>query len=216
MPNICKNRMTVLGTDADVKAFVMRAVASGPNYPPTEWDIRRAKDAGKDPYAPPPAKLLQFHAFIPIPDAVIAKGYSPAGYDAECDLWGTKWGAFDTKLETPAPGCAVYSFETAWAPPTQFLETISRELPGLTFLLSFDEESPHRGRFVVCRGIVNILASDKRWPDGECTCCEPDWAQCAHCKATEAYSTEYVTTHDAWANEERAIRERQASHAEAE
>jgi hypothetical protein len=208
MPNHCKNRMTVLGDTLDVDAFVKRANAPGPKYAPHRWDVADAIRRGVDPYSAPKPQTLSFHAFIPIPEEVQRLGYSDAGYEAERQLWGVKWGAYDDALVSHEPGCAVYVFTTAWAPPERFLETVSRELRGLTFMLSFDEEYPSRGRFVVCGGIVNVLALDSGGGPHKGVECDSadDVSSCSFCAAADVWRETYVTTHDAWANEERALR----------
>jgi hypothetical protein len=205
MPNHCVNRLTVLGPEADVAAFVDAAHGPVQKYEPSDIDLRFAKAEGKDPRGRVVSEF-SFHQLIPIPAEVEAQTYDPAGYEAEQELWGVKWGAYAVSRLDGAPDRAEYRFTTAWAPPFEFLQRVSAKWPTLRFLLSFGEEYPTRGRFVIANGatVFQLLEQgdelgypshndecDELGADGECSICQ------AQLEARDLY----LTTHDAWVRE---------------
>ena len=128
---------------------------------------KSARDAKKkqQKYTPHHEKVIRFsfHQLVPIPDEIMEQQYDPAGYDAEVRLWGCKWGASETKLAQRKPGRADYMFDTPWSPPETFLETLSKQMPSLTFALSYGEENPTRGRFVFKKGKRSNATDDAWW-----------------------------------------------------
>lgn len=134
---------------------------------------------------------LSFHAFIPVPREVMLAPYDPgslakrkaeypewfdrfpgliAGYDWEHKNWGVKWGARDVsisdKTDINGETEVVYAFDTAWGPPTEFMDRLAALYPTLQFHLSFTEE-----------GVG--FEGDYYWSDGVCTGmddreCEPE------------------------------------------
>lgn len=51
--------------------------------------------------------------------------------------WGTKWDACDVRLNQDRPNS--FYFDTAWAPPVEWLEKVAPKYPDLVFDLSFAE-----------------------------------------------------------------------------
>ena len=124
---------------------------------------------------------FSFHAFVPVPREVMLSPYDPgslekkkaeypewfdrfpglmAGYDWEHRNWGVKWGARDAsisnKTEINGETEVVYTFDTAWGPPTEFMDRLAALYPNLQFHLSFTEE-----------GVG--FEGDYYWCDGLCT-----------------------------------------------
>jgi len=160
MPNWCTCKLTILGPAADVAALVEKARGGTQHYAMSRFDLvdvkreRERCEAKGKPYVPYHEKVIDFsfHRLVPIPDKIMKQEYDPAGYDAEAKLWGVKWGASETKLVWHKGERADYMFNTPWAPPGTFLETLSKKMPRLTFALSFGEEYPTRGRLLVRKG----------------------------------------------------------------
>jgi hypothetical protein len=171
MPNWCNNRLTVLGPANRVAAFVKKANGPGPRYKAQRWDIveweakcKKAEAEGK-PKPPHPDEeerepmAMSFHQLRPIPPEIEKGDYDPGGYNAEHQLWGCKWGACESKLVSEGNGRADYEFDTPWGPATELFEFISKnEWSDLTFICSWGEEFPSRGRFAVRGGtfIANV------------------------------------------------------------
>lgn len=124
MPNWCSNQLTVTGPKTDLRAFKKMAVGHSP------WE-EVAKDEKLNP--------LNFHSLVSIPAVVLQAGYQEAGYDWERANWGCKWGACEARLIDSSDGELLYDFDTAWSPPIEFLETVAKEHPNLTFILEYDE-----------------------------------------------------------------------------
>jgi hypothetical protein len=61
----------------------------------------------------------------------------PAG-ERGTDQWGTKWDVNDCEADMDET-CCNYSFDTAWSPPIQWMETTSKLYPGLIFRLEAEE-----------------------------------------------------------------------------
>ena len=125
MPNWCSNTLRVFSPDEDVSRFKQQA-------------------AGCSPWAKTPDEehnVLNFHSLVPIPPEVIAAGYNNTGHDWEREHWGCRWGACETRLADEGDGQLMYDFDTAWAPPIPFLETLAPQWPTLKFLLDYEELS---------------------------------------------------------------------------
>jgi hypothetical protein len=124
--------------------------------------------------------LFSFHAFVPVPREIMLSPYDPnrlkemtvkypewfsrfpnliAGYDWEHKNFGVKWGANSPEIEDHGGDdenySVTYSFDTAWAPPTEFLHRLSALYPTLSFEHFFREEGMG-------------FEGDYRWEDGKC------------------------------------------------
>ena len=68
------------------------------------------------------------------------KQYGCAGwYDWCIANWGTKWDASDPDVCDNGDGL-IYHFDTAWSPPIQWLEYVSKKFPTLEFKMKYEEE----------------------------------------------------------------------------
>lgn len=152
MPNWCDNRMTVEGPPDDVRAFV-----------------ECVKDRSDAEHIQP----ISFERLVPTPpcstDDEVAKllGRNSAGdmnyqgmpdwYWWRVEHWGTKWDACDARL-TYEEGAteAEYYYNTAWAPPEQWVRTVATMFPNLRFTLSYVEEGMGFAGYLVCRGQETI------------------------------------------------------------
>jgi Api92-like protein with ferredoxin domain len=147
MPNHCNNVLTVVGDEETVDAFVDKVNGPGPKYP-VQFEGDKLDE--------PKISVFSFHQLVPIPDDVQKNQYGDggyrSGYNVERELWGVKWGAYDEELVRHEDNYAEYRFTTAWSPPEVLLLKASELFPSLTFYLSYSEESPSRGRFVVKNG----------------------------------------------------------------
>ena len=56
------------------------------------------------------------------------------------DYWGTKWDAKDVRYTKRNDEEIIYSFDTAWAPPLQWLSLVSKIYSQLNFKISCVEE----------------------------------------------------------------------------
>jgi hypothetical protein len=60
-------------------------------------------------------------------------------YDWRLAYWGTKWDLDQDCRLKELRSRLVYSFETAWAPPLEWLEVVAEKFPSLVFTLSYEE-----------------------------------------------------------------------------
>lgn len=78
-------------------------------------------------------------------------------YDWCVNNWGTKWNANDAQCNDDGD-CVWYRFETAWAPPIQWLEKASKKFPKLNFKLKYEEEGMG---FMGCAKAEGGMVEDK-------------------------------------------------------
>lgn len=152
MPNQIDNRLTVLGPLETVNRF---ATAARGRHP-------RTGDKAGSPNAltaSEPVSPICFHALVPLPPDYCRKPYAIEGYGAEMDAWGVKWGAFEWNEPVRVPGCATFTFRTAWRAPTKFLSVVAKQWPQLRFNLSWQEwHGPECGTLVWTTG--RVIAAD--------------------------------------------------------
>ena len=162
MPNWCNNNLIVEGSKEDVEAF--RVAANGPiqtynnlNKAGSAWpihdDVRLKALISELPEAGETSEL-SFHALVPVPEEVRLWGYDSAsakrlgdaigktppqcGYSWENENWGVKWGACEVSCD-PGDDHVLYSFDTPWGPPIEFLITVAKKWNTLTFTLDYSE-----------------------------------------------------------------------------
>ncbi len=126
MPNWCHNQTTVSGPPDEVQRFKEKAVGHSPWLPAAE--VGREKP-----------DQLNFHSLFPVPEELVKAGYNEAAYHWERDNWGCKWGARETQILDEWDGGVIYEFDTAWVPPLEFIEHVSKQWPRLTFDLEYEE-----------------------------------------------------------------------------
>lgn len=79
----------------------------------------------------------------------------PNWYDWRVEHWGTKWD-IDACLNYDDEEYLDYSFESAWSPPTAFLEKVSKDFPLLRFVLKYEEEGcGFLGRAIAKDGVLD-------------------------------------------------------------
>lgn len=148
MPNYCYNTLIISGDDAELQRFKEFAQSVIKKSSSTDFD------------EPEHVRPLDFNNFIsPEEDKkrLIESWngnpevrelwsdfgtywFNNGGYDWCIANHGTKWNAGDTNL-TESDGELIYSFDTAWSPPTPVIIKASELFPTLTFVLHMEEES---------------------------------------------------------------------------
>ena len=68
--------------------------------------------------------------------------------------WGTKWDTSDVEVEKVTEGNAHISFNTAWGPPTEYIQSASKLYPNIRFETIWSEEGGYEGDFIIKNGIV--------------------------------------------------------------
>lgn len=160
MPNWCQNVLIVAGSDDKIKEFKREArfqteqeVRDLELHEVSKWqkkgkstaDIVRMEQKNIAEWLKRP---FTFYKLVPQPpkeerDYGSEEGKMCEGgwnwYDWNCNNWGTKWDVSDCNIEQRNKNELTYRFNTAWSPPEQGIETVSRKFPELSFLLIYFE-----------------------------------------------------------------------------
>jgi hypothetical protein len=126
MPNWCSNQLAVRGPAEDLQRFKERAIGHSPWSKPEEICSE----------APSP---LNLHSLAPVPAEMVKAGYNEAAYNWEKAHWGCKWGACNAQIVDEGQGYVMYEFDTAWTPPLEFIEQVSKDWPALSLHLEYNE-----------------------------------------------------------------------------
>ena len=111
--------------------------------------------------------------------------------------WGTKWGDCDSSLtSSPDAGYAVFSFQSAWGPPSAGIMHISRKWQNLAFLLSYEEGGMgFLGTDAIFRGEAFVVDGDYPEIDWEAEDAshQPVWEEQIRCDQFALYA---LKTHE--------------------
>lgn len=125
--------------------------------------------------------VLSFHPFVPVPREVMLAPYDGnrlkeaaakypewfgrfpnllSGYDWEHKNFGVKWDASEAFISDEGGSdddySLTYDFQTAWAPPMEFMHSLAKLYPTMNFVLSYREDGMG-------------FEGDAEWEGGECT-----------------------------------------------
>lgn len=111
MPNWCDNTLTISGKKADLEDFKNRVK--------TETEV------------------LSLNNFVPMP-----KEYEEGDkwYMWRVENWGTKWEVMDANILNEEDDYIDYRFDSAWSPPTEWLQKVAKQNPNLNFKLVYRED----------------------------------------------------------------------------
>ncbi len=135
MPNWCNNELRVSGPVQDLEAFKRHALGHNP------WD-KLAE------YEPP--SLLNFHSLVPVPPDLLKTEYGQLQHDWEVQHWGARWGACNILIMDEDHEYIVYTFDTSWNPPVEFIKNVRQQWLTLTFILIYG--GPAVGYKGICKG----------------------------------------------------------------
>lgn len=200
MPNHVKQRMTLVGPDDDIRAFVDLANAPAP---------KTGDEPGSFNYSEVAHMLiLSFHAIVPLPPEYhttpySTDGFSGGGYGMERDTWGVKWGAYDAQMPEFADGRVTYNFTCAWGPPVRFYQKASKRFPNLHFFVAYGGEGPCAGRLYLKNGEI-IFEEHPVYDAGDYPS-EDDYLDAdgvlddeRYFEAYEAAEERYIRSQDSW------------------
>ena len=60
-------------------------------------------------------------------------------YDWTIDKWGTKWNSYNCEIVEHEDDYVVYTFDTAWGPPTGVIEALREQCPDFSISAFYDE-----------------------------------------------------------------------------
>jgi len=138
MPNWCFNLLTVTGEKRALADFIRKA-----NDNRETWKspyFRKRSPFSIERLMPTPEPLAGA-----VPPRDKAQAYenkvifgSEDWYHWRIKHWGTKCDVYADVTEQ-ADEKIVYQFDSAWSPPREFFETVSRMFPNLTFHIEYEE-----------------------------------------------------------------------------
>jgi len=159
MPNWCSNTLEVQGDNKRVKEFAKKA--EGKNTKLSLASLYPEPDYEKTEVKPTFPDVVGNNEPVSIKDS---------WWDWRIQNWGTKW---DVKAEIVAHtnGEIVYSFDSAWSPPVDWLEKVAQDYPELEFELEYEETGMgFEGVATAIDGEVTNETYDVEY--GECKACD--------------------------------------------
>lgn len=180
MPNWCSNKFSVTGEPEKLAAFLQALgedrLFSFQKLLPMPEELQQISTGGCT------IDGVQHHQWLDTPDGpkalteefkkeLLEKHGSLDWYSWACDNWGTKWDVDKTELHgEPNDGELYCHFDTAWGPPTNFLEAVSTKYPDLTFSLYYAEGGMgFWGSYTITNGEGEETSGEGDfWNDEEC------------------------------------------------
>lgn len=126
MPNWCTNKLEITGDEKELKKFTKKVKKKNfmNSFLPTPKELTEIQSPNKEKTT----KKLN----------LVMKYGKEDWYTWNITNWGTKW---DFEVDEDIEECkSTYHFDSAWAPPIQGIETISKSYPNLVFFLTYEEE----------------------------------------------------------------------------
>lgn len=136
MPNWCSNHLSIYGKKEEIDKFISVIKVAEDEYQLLEKLYPTPEELlmGDDSENWDEKKLANKEKF----------GYQ-SWYDWRIDKWGTKWTESDLnigqELTNYDSGNSViaFNFESAWSPPVEAFDKISKDYPNLLFCLYYEE-----------------------------------------------------------------------------
>ncbi len=170
MPNHVTNNLFVSGPSDEVARFRKESTGLPPDYNQSETEREVLGEQTIEP------QILNFHSLVPVPDEVLKNGFNgknpniESGYNAQIELWGTKWGAYEVIETTKASGerwtpvtekesddWTNFNFDTAWSPPEPWLKAVALKFPALIFNMTYVEEGMGFKGQLILKGELELL-----------------------------------------------------------
>lgn len=206
MPNWCYNSLTIEGIAEDISA-IKQQVSQPFTRDHENYDMDQKKMVWKTyQYNNPVFAFwnivkptdLETYALQKDPkqDPNIINFEGDNWYDWNVRNWGTKWDVSvsddeqwpETELVEDWSDRLIYSFNTAWSPPLQAIEELSKQYPNVEFTLSYEEETGWGGEHLFVDGNgTEIESYDNKCRDCDALntmeYCENDCGEiCSECK----------------------------------
>ena len=198
MPNWCYNVLHVEGRQEDLEDFDEKFKGKPANFPPQLFTRDMTEEEVKEAYEKKQQSWEQlepnycFNALYPVPPEIEKVGHScdknaPESFNERLQglfnpevswdghswcvaHWGTKWDIYSEEdvCAEKSEGRYSYRFDTAWSPPTHWLDKVASDFPHLRFVLAFTEEMAHYAGEIYAHGEDrNIVERDPELFDPE-------------------------------------------------
>jgi len=154
MPNWCSNRLTVFGTEHALTSFLSAAGCGDAQFSlqafvPCPEELRSivTGHAVIDGVSVSKWRRVEQPDGSEVSVAISAEelqGYldqygATNWYDWQVNNWGTKWDVDANVDENVEDGEAVITFDSAWSPPTAFMDSLAQMFSSLRFVLDYAE-----------------------------------------------------------------------------
>ncbi|MET4257241.1 hypothetical protein ABIC09_002177 [Bradyrhizobium sp. S3.12.5] len=147
MPNWCSNELRVSfdhDTDEAKKQYAefrqCVTEACTPNAEKGLFNLTIPRPAILDQTISGCGSQMETPEYKEIQAKAIAETGHKDWYEWSCAMWGTKWDACEINLVNESDDNLEVHFETAWSPPSQWLEAIRIKYPDLTFWMFYRED----------------------------------------------------------------------------
>jgi hypothetical protein len=136
MPNWCNNSVEIKASEEDLKAikeqvsksYIHKGFTMKFDIESQQWKREwQEEDTGE--------LVFSFQNIVPMPDE---KNKDEDWYQWRLDNWDTKWDSCEAVLKERMDSL-VYSFDTAWSPPMNIYLELSKQYPGATLIVKYDE-----------------------------------------------------------------------------
>ena len=187
MPNWCWNNLEVTGDEIQLREFVEKSTDKKLMHEDQEFTFQ-----GTYPM-PEEFKEIKTGAYtdengeshrrwreidgksIPVSDKEMKQFKKKYGsdnwYDWSLNNWGTKWDACEPEILNNDINFFSVSFETAWGPPTEWIDNIMQDFPDLCFQLEYEEPGCAFGGLLQAQ--YEVIWEDANWDlDSASDCCE--------------------------------------------
>ena len=137
MPNHCYNKVTISVGDADGQNLKVLVDSLKSEENQTDFDFNAILPM------PPELENVDWSEAEEMNDIIRARYKKEHGsdnwYDWRVNNWGTKWNSYSCFLEEEEDDYVVYTFNTAWGPPTGVIEALREQCPDFSISAFFDE-----------------------------------------------------------------------------
>ena len=137
MPNHCFNRITISVGDADSQNLAVLVDSLKSDEEDTCFDLNAIVPK------PPELENIGWGDAKELNDIVSAKYKRDYGADNWYDWcvlhWGTKWNSYNSEIIEQNDDYIVYTFDTAWGPPTEAIEVLREQCPDFDIEGFYDE-----------------------------------------------------------------------------
>ena len=167
MPNWCYNHLNVSGDEIQLREFVEKSLTkyddeedrftfNGTRPMPKELNITKGTQTQDE----------KEQAILNLAN----HGYTD-WYEWHCAEWGTKWDACEPNIQHNDIDYFSVSFETAWAPPIDWIDHIMQDFPDLCFELEYEEPGMCFGGLLQAQ--YETIWEDAHWDLDEASeCCQ--------------------------------------------
>ena len=137
MPNHCFNKISISVGDADGQSLQVLVESLKSEENQTDFDFNAILPM------PPELENVGWGEAEEMNDIEKAKYKKEFGstswYDWRVDKWGTKWNSYNCEIVEHEDDYVVYTFDTAWGPPTGVIEALREQCPDFSISAFYDE-----------------------------------------------------------------------------